>query len=264
VQNSSGSGQANITVSLAPGNTQSTDSNGCVLFVGLDPGTYTASLNQSGYVGIDGNQSNSVTVGVIAATVQRAALNYDLRSALAVTLTSPSGYAIPGSLPITLSNSLFTGGQQTFPDCSSLSTAPVGCVSGTNPRQAASIFPGNSTYPYSAWAGSCSDAKPASGGSTTVVTAGATGAVSVALAPVNVRVRQTNGQPVFQTIYARHASTTGCQSGYLITLATSASDVSVALPLGTWTFTTQPTGAGVSTTLSSTTSAPTITVPAGT
>lgn len=240
VTDSLGQPQQNVTVSLSPGNRSiTTGVDGCAIFVGLAaPGSYTATLNATGYVGIDGSPTVSKTLGVTAATVARVSLSYDLHGALAVTFQPPTGFVAPNSLPVTLSDAVWSGGPQAFPDCSTVGTAPVGCVSGT-PRLAASLFPGNSTYPYTAWAGSCADAKPANGGSSAIVGPGATAGVTVALAPVTVQVRsKQTGLPVTgKTINAVHASGTGCLGGYSVVLPSNGvSDFNGALPNGTWTF----------------------------
>ena len=114
-----------VTVYAATGNvvqgTQTTGTDGCVVFVGLPGGTsYDATANTLGYVGTDGAQlSSSGSFGVVASQVTKATVQYDRPGSLLVTATSPKGYSQPSNLNFTLRTSVWIANpNRAYPDCS--------------------------------------------------------------------------------------------------------------------------------------------------
>jgi prepilin-type N-terminal cleavage/methylation domain-containing protein len=239
VTGASGQPQAGVTVTLSPAGTQRlTGSDGCAVFTDLDPSTsYAASVDQPGYVDKSGAQAvASSPFNVEAGGVSRVSMEYERVGALAMTLAGPEGLVPPPALEVTLSTPYFSTGDRIFRDCAVVSTAPQNCVSGS-PRTAAALYPGQ----YGSWAGSCTDAKPA----TTVladVPVSGTAAVTLPLAGVRAEVRSKptatdpDGEPVTgYTVYALHAADAVClQQSWPMAPAGSATPA-LALPQGTWT-----------------------------
>jgi hypothetical protein len=245
VQGSAGELQSGVQVTLMPGGTvRTTGIDGCAMFVGLDPAvTYTVSVNQPGYVGIDGGQLlTKPNAGIRPGEVTRAVLNYQQAGALRATLTPPPGFLPPARLSLTLKNTLFAPStERAFPDCVSAPGPPQGCVAGT-PRTAAALYPGF----YGAWAGTCADAAPAPLPDNTLVRAGAIADTTVGLGGLTIEVRNLLGLPVTgKTVYAVHLADSGCLGGESWPLLPDlASDLQAALPLGWWTLALTPDASG--------------------
>jgi type II secretory pathway pseudopilin PulG len=227
---------AGQTVSVTGPETASlaTDGDGCAFFAYLDPGTYTASLNTSGYVDRQGGQPATQSVGVVATQISRLQFDYDRAATLGLTLAPPPGAVIPSGIAMTVANSNLTVGTRSYPESST--------GSGTT-RTVTPLFPYLSGY--QAWAGTCADADPAAhtGGSRGAVVAsnpGATTSGSVALDAVDVVVRNALLVPMANTnvtVTATHAAGTGCTAGETLTAATrtdGTGKVRLALPYGTW------------------------------
>ncbi len=214
---------------------QTTSSDGCAFFAYLDPGTYTATFNVSGFVDRQGNQPATQSVGVTASQITKVQFDYDEAATLSVGLVAPSLAVIPSGIAMTVANSNLTVGTKSF------SQAATG--SGTT-RSITPLFPYASGYQV--WAGDCADADPAAwtGGSRGTVLASnpaATTSGSANLDAVDVTVRFTTllGLPVPNaTITATHAAGTGCTSGNTLTTTTRTDTngkLRLALPYGTWT-----------------------------
>jgi type II secretory pathway pseudopilin PulG len=238
---------AGQTVSITGPETasQTTTTDGCAFFPYLDPGTYTATLNGTGYVDRQGNQPATQSVGVTASQISRLQFDYDRAATLSVGLVAPSGAVIPTGtygIAMTVANSNLTVGTKSFQQSAT--------GSGTT-RTITPLFPYASGYQV--WAGDCADADPAAhtGGSRGAVLAsnpGATTSGSANLDAVDVVVRWTTalGLPVANAaITASHAAGTGCTAGETLTTTsrTNASgQLRLALPYGRWTI--QATGTG--------------------
>ncbi len=233
---------ANQAVTLSPsGGTQTTGSDGCVVFTGLTPGSgYSASLNTSGYVDINGLQ-NSVqgSQTVNAGQITKVQFAYDVPASLAISWSSPSGGATPFStstaLPVTLSNTQFpNNGKKAFLDCSDPLAVAGSCVTGT-PRTISGLFPSNAGYGI--YGGTCLDAAPVTAPGPAAVNPGQSTAVTVPLAEITVAVT-TNGTTAApnKTVYAVHAADTACPSGQVVTLGTTSSSgtLNALLPFGAW------------------------------
>jgi type II secretory pathway pseudopilin PulG len=227
-----------VSISGPESDSQPTTSDGCVFFAYLDPGTYTVSLNTSGYVGRQGDQPATQTVAVTATQISTLQFDYDRAATLQVTLTTPSGpptAAVPSPIALTVANSNLTVGTKSYSETST--------GSGT-PRTVTPLFPYASGYQV--WAGDCADADPAlypggSRGPTLASNPGATTAGTAALGAVDVTVRRISLTGILEqsaTVSGIHAAGTGCTAGETLTSATltsSTGQLRLALPYGTWT-----------------------------
>jgi hypothetical protein len=225
-----------VTITGPQTASQTTTTDGCAFFAYLDPGTYTATLNGTGYVDRQGNQPATQTVGVTASQISSLQFDYDRAATLSVGLVAPSGAVIPTGtygIAMTVANSNLTVGTESFQQ------AATG--SGTT-RTITPLFPYASGYEV--WAGDCADADPAaySGGSRGPVLASnpaATTSGSAALDAVDVVVTRSNGTlQSGATVSAIHAAGTGCTAGETLTTTTttnSSGQLRLALPYGTWT-----------------------------
>jgi prepilin-type N-terminal cleavage/methylation domain-containing protein len=217
---------------------QPTTSDGCVFFAYLDPGSYTVSLNTTGYVGRQGDQPATQTVAVTATQISTLVFDYDRAATLGIGLTTPTGpptAAVPSPIALTVANSNLTVGTKSFSEASTGSGAT---------RTVTPLFP--YTSGYEVWAGDCADADPAtySGGSRGPALAsnpGGTSTGSRALDAVDVIVRRTSATGALEpsaTVSGIHAAGTGCTAGETLTSATltnSSGQLRLALPYGTWT-----------------------------
>ncbi len=228
---------AGVSVTLSPGGVvRQTGVDGCALFTNLDPATtYAAAVDQPGHTGPYGDQALPTGgqglplqgITVTAGQVTRRSISYDLAGKLAVTFTSPPGYAPPSGVGVTLSSTLWSEGRLSHPDCALVTTSPKGCVSGS-PRTAARLFPGL----YGAWAGACAPA-PASVATTRVKSA-ETASTTVPLAPLGVDLRRADGTPAAgTTLYLIAKTGTPCADSYALVSDASGS-VQTSLPSGVW------------------------------
>lgn len=211
-----------------------TTSEGCAYFAFLTADTYTVSLDTSGYVDRQGIQYVSQTVGVAVGTVSSVQFDYDRAATLDLTLSSPNGGEVPGSVALTLGNTAF------LPDGSKI-------YQGTGtPRTITGLFP--STDGYQVWAGDCADADPegqqagegevywpdAQRENALSTTPGDTTSGSVALASVDVTVMRSGVPQVGATVKATKGSDHICAWGDDLTIGTTdgAGQLRVALPYG--------------------------------
>jgi prepilin-type N-terminal cleavage/methylation domain-containing protein len=233
VLNASGVAATGQTVTLSgPGGTFSdvTAGDGCAVFASTVAGTYTATLNATGYVDNYGNQTATKSVALTASSLSQLSFNYDQAATLNVTMKTTTGYALPTSWPqVTLANTGLQPAGFKYVATSAATTSVTG------------LWP-YLTDGYTSWGGSCTQADPAASGGTrspaVIVAAGATGSSTVTLAPITVTVVKSTGlvQPGV-TVLATPVNTVNCAStenpltlgvtGALGTLATS-------LPAGAW------------------------------
>ncbi|WP_168929343.1 prepilin-type N-terminal cleavage/methylation domain-containing protein [Nocardioides sp. GY 10113] len=164
-----------VTISGPSGTrTASTAEDGCVLFAYVSPGTYTVTLNTSGYVDIAGAVSSSRTVTVTAGQLWRGSVSYDRAARMAVHFTTAPGYALPRANDLPL---MFT-----------TSAGSVERTGSGNNRTVSDLWPYASGYEI--WAGHCLDNDPANLGEARAPVAvsdpGTTTSIEVALAPLTV------------------------------------------------------------------------------
>ncbi|MEQ4524252.1 hypothetical protein, partial [Nocardioides kribbensis] len=222
-----------VTVTLGS-QSQSSGTDGCVVFDSLTPGSYTLSAGRTGYVDVDGRPASTSTVVVSAGTTtQPATVLLAPAGALAVTLTAPAGFTVqPTTAPASLTLDTARFAPQTyrsFDDCDGNAAAPVGCLTGS-PRTAAQLFP--ATYLVSA--GGCGVAPPSGTPVSAVVTSGRTTPVQVALAPVTVRLKA--GTAGSSTVTVTSQPLNGCTAAVHTLTGVRTTGSGVALPVGTWTF----------------------------
>lgn len=230
-----GLGTDHVTVTASgPGGTlvRTTAGDGCAVFMFATAGTYTVSLNQSGYVNSEGFQSVSKTAALEIGKLKVLPFSYEQAGTLAVTYATDTGFALPTTQPrITLFNPGIVSGE--------LFRAVTGSTT-----QVTGLWP----YPdgYAVWAGGCDQNDPAATGSqrpaSSVAPAGGTLAVTAYLAGLRVRTVHLSGGVLVPAagvaLRAVPADTTGCTTADQ-PLALGTTDaigvLSFALPAGTWT-----------------------------
>jgi type II secretory pathway pseudopilin PulG len=238
VQAANGTATPDVPVTLTTNTgtfvaSQTSGPDGCVVFTGLNAGSYLATANTLGYVDQDGDQSTaSGSIGVNANTISKAILPYDLLGGLRITPQTPdSNYPVPSGMGLTLTTSVWSPSQNR-PYVTCLGSNVSGCVSGTSPRLAASLFPAK----YGAWAGTCSDAATLAGTPTLVTVS--SGSVASYTASNFGRAKGVIGPLVTGSphLYAVHAPDAVCATGELYDLGavTANQTVNVALPWGAW------------------------------
>ncbi len=222
----------NRTVSITgPAGTFSdtTAVDGCAVFALSTPGTYTASMNEPGYVDFYGDQTPDKSVVVTAGTLSQVTINYDKAATLAVTYITEGGYSLPASWPaLTLAN---TGLQPT-------GTRVVTTSSATTTVN--SLWP--FTDGYSLWAGSCAQSDPATAGGTRspaiIIAPAGTGTTTTRLAPMALTVKNTLGVAVPNAVVTATPVTTttcGTTENPITVGTTNASGVlNASLPAGKW------------------------------
>jgi prepilin-type N-terminal cleavage/methylation domain-containing protein len=235
VNGSAGNNLAGITVTLDNGRSMVTGSDGCAVFTGLAPTTYTATVNATGYVGSANTQQVSVgSLGVIAGQVQRGTILYDTSRTVNVALNTPAGFPVPSTLPLSLRSTYLS--DRAYPRCSS-APANSGCVTAV-PGTLRYLFPTT----YDVYTGTCADSKvPVTVNLTPASSSGSS--ITARAGSVHVNVRNSSGTALAgRVVTARHANESvptggvGCAGGETYTLnPTTTSGVDSVLPLGTWT-----------------------------
>lgn len=241
VTDGAGAPRSGTTVAISPsGLSTTTDTDGCAVFPNLDPAvTYTATLTAPGSVGRQGEATVTSPFTVLAGKVVRLPLGYAPRGALSVATTAPAGYSPPSTLAVSVDSSvLLTPSPRALPDCAGVAVAPQNCVTGT-PRTDSALFPAV----YTAWAGTCTDARP-SAPQSVAVASGATTAVTSSLGALQLKLSSTTQTSLAgATLYAVHAPGGSCPTGesYPLTVV-SPSERGLALPPGTWSVSKNPDG----------------------
>ncbi|RZS89419.1 prepilin-type N-terminal cleavage/methylation domain-containing protein [Motilibacter rhizosphaerae] len=249
VQDATSAPVAGATVTITGGASVVTGADGCALFTGLTPGTYTGTVSKAGYVDTLGNLSaTSTSTSVTAAALTVASpVSYAAAGMLTVGYAAPAGYAIPGSLPLTVAGTSSSYPARTFyacgtPQatasfCASTGQAPrlVGSVSNSDPSRNG-LFPTGTSGSYLTYAGDCADNALPTPVAATLAPAGST-AVSVPLGGVAVTVRRAGVGTAGVTLRAVHQVSAGCSLVTTVPLGVSGSGgaAPVALPYGRWT-----------------------------
>lgn len=244
------------TIMLNPGGRSAvTDAQGCAFFGGLATGSYTAELNDPGWVDQQLSQDTTVTIGTPSNGVTAVgSMVYDRAGALQLLLPGDVTHRVPANMPVTVSSS-------------SLRPSPQLPVAGTGDlRVIPGLFP--FTSGYQAWIGDCigADARP-SGPFAVSPGGGGLPAASVQTGrPLDIQVvgkdgRPTSGAPVSLTQGKSSGSyaSTGCPTAETYNLGNADLNgyVHVWMPYGTWTVVagTGPKGGSVSVTLDASSSA---------
>lgn len=230
---STGQPTPGVVVTLTPGSslTETTGDDGCAVFTGLTPGTYTASANSIGYVGTVNTQAAAVTnLGVTAGGVGRGTLLYDAERTINVVFDAPTGSIVPANLPLRLGDSYVP--EVTLPICTGSSTSA--CTSAV-PGTVTNLFPES----YTVKAGSCSEttASQIAADLRPTTTEGSTVTVPVGAATVKVALNAAPALGVAgRTITFTHAAqSSGCTAGETYTTTSVAAGSTVVVPYGTWT-----------------------------
>jgi prepilin-type N-terminal cleavage/methylation domain-containing protein len=230
-----------MTVTLNNGSTAETEDDGCALFVGLPAGSYTATLNDAGYVGSANTQSVVKSgLGVTAGTLTRTTISYDTARNISVQINAPiAGAMVPATLPMRFSTTTLM--ETAFPACPATGTPVQAC--GTVPTSTADglakqLFPaqysvklGTCTEPVANQLSSTSvDLRPAASSGSTVI---------VPLGGVTVRVERTATPGVGivgRTITFSHViqSGSGCSTAENYTMSSVAAGSTILLPYGQW------------------------------
>jgi prepilin-type N-terminal cleavage/methylation domain-containing protein len=228
-----GAPQEGVPVALAgpESASQITNSEGCVFFAFLTPGSYTATLNKSGFVSDQGVaapvQTSAIATGAIASLL----FQYDQAASLSLVLAGKgSGSAAPSTVPVMVANShILPSG-----------ILPPFTGSGS-PRTISGLFPYSDGYEV--WTGNCADADPLfhAGGvrdDPIEVTPGGATTAAVGMPEVLVTVTSVStGLPIAgATISIVHAAAAGCTGGVTYTMGTTnaAGQRLFASPYGTW------------------------------
>lgn len=259
VVGAAGADQPDVVVTLGPtGATATTGDDGCAVFTGLAPGTYTATAGAAGWVGTANTRAATVTsLGVTAGGLARGTLLYDTERAVSLTLEGPagsSGHVVPTGLRTVVRNSYLAAAP--LPVCGAPGT---GCATGL-PGESRALFPDV----YDVWAGTCADAATAAGVPAVVDLTAASAAAVLPAGAALVDVRDATGTSLTgRTVTAVHAADPPgagprCVAGESYPLPpTAAGGTGVLLPPGTWTFST-PGAAAVTRTLTTAATEPVV------
>jgi prepilin-type N-terminal cleavage/methylation domain-containing protein len=220
VTDASGNPVPEVVVTLS-GRSYTTGEDGCVVFTGLTPGTYTATANQAGYVGLLNAQTASLTnLGVSAGTIAHGSLFYDAAKSFNFVFDTPAGTFVP-PLPIRFSNATIT--EYTLPSCTTPLT--VGCVTAV-PGTVKQIYPAVDTLK----AGTCSPASASAVAIDLRDQAADGSTVTIPMGAPLVTVQNSANAYVNNKV----VTFTGCSSTYTMTV-TAGTGARIALPYGVWT-----------------------------
>jgi prepilin-type N-terminal cleavage/methylation domain-containing protein len=233
VLNATGAANVGRTVTITgPGGTDTdvTGTDGCAVFPEAVPGTYTASLSDSGYVDFYGVASPTKTAAVTAGTLQQLSFSYDKKARLDVTLSTDAGYALPTGYN-TVKPTVVIGNTGLQP-----AGIKASVLTGTSSGSIDNLWPFSTGY--TSWVGSCTQSLP-SVNTATVIAPGANAPTTIRLAPVKVTMTNAAGLPVSgATLVAAPASATGCAASdnpLTLGVTDSTGTLMTSLPAGSWT-----------------------------
>jgi prepilin-type N-terminal cleavage/methylation domain-containing protein len=233
VSGADGLGEPNVPVTLSgSGGTRTTGADGCTVFA-VAPGTYTATLNSTGYVNIAGQSTVTSSTTVTSGGLVKLPLSYDMAATLRLTLSTKTGWNLPTTaLPVTLYNSGLP---------SPYTTKPTG--SGAT-QTVTNLWPFSSGY--NVWSGQCNSADPSSGtgrAAATPLVGGGAVDVAVQVAPVTIHADGSllgvnKGALANASILATPVVNTGCATAekpLTLGVTDSAGNLQTSLPAGQWT-----------------------------
>jgi hypothetical protein len=236
VINSAGQPMPGVNVALSGPTASSpsqTDDSGCAVFLAGSTGTYSASLNNSGYVDNTGNPTPSKSQQVATGQLYVLQFSYDRAATLRIVQTVLTGYSPSYALPgvVNYGNSALPG-----------TTHSLAVTSGGVYTTVTNLWP--STDGYTAWAGGCADSDPgntgAGRGAPTVVAPGGSGDVAAWLAPVDITVSSKATSVVQPNVAVTATSSSTCPAGQG-TIALGRTDptghLKSSLPFGSWVLT---------------------------
>ncbi|WP_432547106.1 prepilin-type N-terminal cleavage/methylation domain-containing protein [Kineococcus sp. SYSU DK004] len=229
-----GAGLPGIAATLTgPGGNRTalTNSKGCVVFSDLDEGTYTATVNQSGYVGRNNQQQQTGSATVAAGKISVVPeLRYSPIATARVTTTVPAGYPVVQEYGVMLNAA----------DGNGYDTRPV-CSSGQDPRTTACAATDGTVsrlYPksYVPYAGQCLTTH--GGTSITPTVQGTPPSTTVTLGGLWLNLTPSGAGPSTVEVRATTPATASCP-GLSVVLVTgpraTTREVKAALPPGPWT-----------------------------
>jgi prepilin-type N-terminal cleavage/methylation domain-containing protein len=231
---------AGQALTLAPGGRSfTTASDGCAVFPGLAPGPYTAGLSTPGWVDTTGTASPTRPVTAVAGTVTKdPGFTYDQASSLTITLAPAAPQSVADYPPLTgttasLGNSGFTGGSRSYPLCGA---TPCATAVSATAYGVGGLFPASEGY--RPWSGTCTDARPSSLPSATVLAPGGSAAVTALLAPVDITLQTNTGAALNGgQVLVTHASDAACAAvSTTLTAPANSNVVQVGMPGGTFSF----------------------------
>jgi hypothetical protein len=234
-------GQENAIVSVTgPQNkTLTTNTQGCAFFAFLPAGTYTVTLNTTGYVDRQSNATPAQTLGVSVGQISSVQFDYDQSASIVATLTPTAGGTVPNDLPVTLANTAYLpNGIRPFTGTGTARTIP-------------NLFP--STDGYQAWVGQCADADPegikivgttnygaywpnADRDPAVAPPAGGSASVNVTVPTAVLTVKNSTGAVVpGVTVVATHAADNICTGEtHTLGVTNASGQITTALPYGHW------------------------------
>jgi prepilin-type N-terminal cleavage/methylation domain-containing protein len=226
---------ADVPVSLTPTTgsvvgPQSTGDDGCTAFSGFPLGTYIASPDLAGYVGLTNTRFPQQTAAVADSSLVRSTLTYAAARSATVSLGPPAGATPATGIPMRLGSTYIV--ERTVNPCTGSSTSE--CTTG---------WAGTTKYlyptTYTMKAGACADAAASVASVALTVAPSVVPTVTVPLGAINVRVQTTVlGTPIAtRTVTFQHANETapGCTAGESYTTSSVIGGSTIALPYGTWT-----------------------------
>lgn len=195
-------GVPGVSVSAAgPANRNgTTDGQGCIFFAFLPQGDYTVTINKSGYVDPNGNNTVTSVFGVQGGTTQVQPVDYDQAGTVPVNVLSKRGSGTPDL--VAQANYLSFGHSR-------LASPNVRLFGNGTPASAftaGSLFPFDSTY--AVYSGSCSGAQPVSPPTALVPAGGVSPAVTVR--EIAVRVKWYGSFVGTGTVVKLYPKGTGC------------------------------------------------------
>jgi prepilin-type N-terminal cleavage/methylation domain-containing protein len=221
-----------VVVTLMPGNiVRTTGDDGCAIYTGLAPGTYTASSDMTGYVGSANKQLGSVGSGIsiTAGTVSRASLLYDLERTVGVIFNGPAGAIVPSNLVLRAGDSYVP--EVTLPIC--LVGAASACITAV-PGTVSNLFPESYTFK----AGTCSESSASQSVADLRPVSTNGSVVTVPMGAATVKVVRTAAPTIGipgRTVSFTHAGNGGCPSGELYTTSSVVAGSTMLVPYGLWT-----------------------------
>lgn len=240
VTGADGVGQAGQTVSLSNGNSATTGDDGCAVFVGLTPATYTATLNNTGSVGLTNEQNTTKSgIGVTAGTISRTSMSYDDARGMVIALDSPvAGAVVPDGIQMRLSSSSLAA--TTYAACPPAGTPVAACATApttTTRGVAKELYPAV----YTVKMGTCTETSPSQVSNDLRPSAsdGSTATVPMGAFQVKVVLRGTPNAGILarQLTFTHAPQANGCTAGERFTYNATDDTTTMMLPYGQWTVT---------------------------
>jgi hypothetical protein len=208
-----------------------------VVFPGLPVGTYTATVNQAGYVGLANLQAvTKSALGVNADTVTRAQVSYDLARTMPVQLDPPvTGAVVPPGLTLRYSGGSVTAETTMSSACPTTGnpTAPCGSApTSAGDGKLAGVFP----TIYTVKLGTCTETAPSAVQKDVTLAANDNTPAVVPMGAITVNYfTLIPSSPVARPITISHTSgNAGCTAGEQYVIPASGTGTTFLVPYGAW------------------------------